>query len=49
MMKRSRRHLVGLGSFAVRSADKVGVYSSAGVWASIFGTGTDSLIPNTYE
>jgi hypothetical protein len=31
------------------SAYKVGVYSSAGVWASIFGTGTDSLIPNTYE
>ena len=31
------------------SADKVGVYSSAGVWASIFGTGTYSLIPHTYE
>jgi len=28
---------------------KVGVYSSAGVWASIFGTGVASLIPNTYE
>jgi hypothetical protein len=28
---------------------KVGVYSSAGVWQSIFGTGTDSLLPNTYE
>ena len=28
---------------------KVGVYSSAGVWASIFGTGSDSLIPHTYE
>jgi hypothetical protein len=25
------------------------VYSSAGIWASIFGTGTDSLIPHTYE
>ena len=25
------------------------MYSSAGVWASIFGTGTDSLIPDTYE
>jgi hypothetical protein len=23
--------------------------SSAGVWASIFGTGSDSLIPHTYE
>jgi hypothetical protein len=28
---------------------KVGVYSSAPVWASIFGTGTASRIPNTYE
>ena len=28
---------------------KVGVYSTASVWTSIFGTGTDSLIPNTYE
>jgi hypothetical protein len=26
-----------------------GVYSAPDVWASIFGTGTDSLIPNTYE
>ena len=31
------------------SAYKIGVYSSAPVWKSIFGTGTDSLIPNTYE
>jgi hypothetical protein len=31
------------------STYKVGVYSSAGVWASIFGTGADSLIPHTYE
>jgi hypothetical protein len=31
------------------SAYKVGVYSSPGVWATIFGTGIDSLIPNTYE
>jgi hypothetical protein len=28
---------------------KVGVYSSPGDWTSIFGTGTASLIPNTYE
>ena len=28
---------------------KVGVYSSPAVWTSIFGTGTASLIPNTYE
>jgi hypothetical protein len=34
---------------AAHSSYKVGVYSSAGVWASIFGTGTDSLIQNTYE
>jgi hypothetical protein len=31
------------------SSYKVGVYSSASVWASIFGTGTDSLIPHAYE
>jgi hypothetical protein len=31
------------------SSYKVGVYSSPGVWNSIFGTGTASLIPNTYE
>jgi hypothetical protein len=34
---------------AAHSSYKVGVYSSPGVWTSIFGTGTDSLIPNTYE
>ena len=28
---------------------KVGVYSSASIWKSIFGTGSASLIPNTYE
>jgi hypothetical protein len=28
---------------------KVGVYSSNSVWTSIFGTGTASRIPNTYE
>jgi hypothetical protein len=28
---------------------KVGVYSTASVWAQIFGTGSASLIPNTYE
>jgi hypothetical protein len=31
------------------SSYKVGVYSSPGVWTSIFGTGTASRIPNTYE
>jgi hypothetical protein len=34
---------------AAHSSYKIGVYTSAGVWASILGTGTDSLIPNTYE
>jgi hypothetical protein len=34
---------------AAHSAYKVGVYSSAGVWASIFGTGSAASIPNTYE
>jgi hypothetical protein len=28
---------------------KVGVYSSPGVWTSIFGTGAAASIPNTYE
>jgi hypothetical protein len=28
---------------------KVGVYSSAPIWENIFGTGTPSQIPNTYE
>src|SRR5579859_14757 len=31
------------------SSYKVGVYSAPGIWESIFGTGPDSLIPNTYE
>jgi hypothetical protein len=31
------------------SGYKVGVYSSAGIWQDIFGTGSYSLIPNTYE
>jgi hypothetical protein len=31
------------------SSYKVGVYSSAPIWTNIFGTGTASLIPNTYE
>jgi hypothetical protein len=34
---------------AAHSSYKVGVYSSPGVWTSILGTGTDSLIPDTYE
>jgi hypothetical protein len=31
------------------SSYKVGVYSDAATWTAIFGTGTNSLIPNTYE
>jgi hypothetical protein len=31
------------------SSYKAGVYSAAPVWNAIFGTGVDSLIPNTYE
>jgi len=34
---------------AAHSSYKVGVYSSPGVWASIFGTGSAASIPNTYE
>ncbi|HUN38277.1 MAG TPA: hypothetical protein VMU95_40315 [Trebonia sp.] len=31
------------------SSYKVGVYSDAATWTDIMGTGTNSLIPNTYE
>jgi len=31
------------------SAYHVGVYSAPQIWTAIFGTGVDSLIPNTYE
>ena len=31
------------------STYKAGVYSAPDVWAQIFGTGGDALIPNTYE
>jgi hypothetical protein len=34
---------------AAHSPYKVGVYSEPGIWASIFGTGSASLILNTYE
>ncbi len=34
---------------AAHSNYHVGVYSAPSVWTSIFGTGTYSLIPNTYE
>ncbi len=34
---------------ASHSSDKVGVYSAPGIWSSIFGTGSDASIPDTYE
>jgi hypothetical protein len=34
---------------AAHSKYKVGVYSAPSVWTSIFGTGSASLLPNTYE
>ncbi|MGD0560665.1 MAG: hypothetical protein ABSA93_37565 [Streptosporangiaceae bacterium] len=45
-----RAEFNGYASYiTAHSKYKVGVYSSASVWTSIFGTGTASLIPNTYE
>ena len=42
-----------LNGFAVyltsHSSYRAGVYSASDIWAEIFGTGADSLIPNTYE
>jgi hypothetical protein len=40
----------GFASYIMaHSKYKIGVYSSAGVWTSIFGTGSAASIPNTYE
>ena len=45
-----RAELNGYAAYLTgHSAYKAGVYSAPDVWASIFGTGTASLIPNTYE
>ena len=45
-----RAELNGFASYITsHSTYKVGVYSSLQDWTSIFGTGKDSLIPNTYE
>jgi hypothetical protein len=45
-----RADFSGFASYlTAHSKYKVGVYSSAGVWASIFGTGSAASIPNTYE
>jgi hypothetical protein len=40
----------GFASYiTAHSRYKVGVYSSAGTWTSIFGTGSSAALPNTYE
>jgi hypothetical protein len=45
-----RADLNGFAAYLTsHSAYKAGVYSAPDIWASIFGTGTASLIPNTYE
>jgi hypothetical protein len=45
-----RAEFNGFASYlTTHSKYKVGVYSAASIWASIFGTGTASKIPNTYE
>jgi hypothetical protein len=45
-----RAEFNGYASYlTAHSKDKVGVYSEAGIWASIFGTGSAASIPNTYE
>jgi len=45
-----RAEFNGFASYiTTHSKYKVGVYSAASIWSAIFGTGTASLIPNTYE
>jgi hypothetical protein len=45
-----RAEINGFATYlTTHSSYKAGVYSAASVWTSIFGTGTASLIPNTYE
>lgn len=45
-----RADLNGFAAYLTsHSSYKAGVYSAPDIWAEIFGTGTDSLIPNTYE
>jgi hypothetical protein len=45
-----RAELNGFAAYITsHSKYKVGVYSAASIWTSIFGTGTASRIPNTYE
>jgi hypothetical protein len=46
----SRAEFDGFASYITgHSSYKVGVYSTASVWTTIFGTGSASQIPNTYE
>jgi hypothetical protein len=45
-----RADLNGFADYvASHSSYKVGVYSAPSIWSSIFGTGSDASIPNTYE
>ncbi len=45
-----RADLNGFANYLTsQSSYKAGVYSAPGIWRSIFGTGPDSQIPNTYE
>jgi hypothetical protein len=45
----NRGDVNGFASYlTANSRYKVGVYSAPSIWRDIFGTGTDSLIPNTY-
>ena len=45
-----RADLNGFAAYLTsHSSYKAGVYSAPDIWRSIFGTGTASLIPNTYE
>jgi hypothetical protein len=45
-----RAELNGYAAYlTTHSSYKAGVYSAPDIWKSIFGTGTASLIPNTYE
>jgi hypothetical protein len=45
-----RADLNGFAAYLTsHSSYKAGVYSAPDIWASIFGTGSASLIPNTYE
>jgi hypothetical protein len=45
-----RADVNGYAAFiTTHSKYKVGVYSAPDIWTSIFGTGSDASIPNTYE